>query len=55
MTDNALTRTADAGAAGIAGLSFLGYLPSIAAALSILWLCIQIGTWVYRQFKGQNG
>lgn len=51
---NALTRSADAGAATIAGASLLGYLPSIAAALSILWLCIQIGTWLYRQIKG-NG
>jgi hypothetical protein len=32
----------DAGAAATAFASLIGWLPHIASALSILWLCIQI-------------
>jgi len=38
----------DAGAAAVAGASFMEYLPPIAATLSIIWLSIQIGTWAVR-------
>jgi hypothetical protein len=43
--------SADVAAAGIAGGSLLGLLPNIAAALSILWLLIQIGDWAWKKWR----
>lgn len=40
----ALRYAADVGAVGITAGSLAGYLPSIAAVLSIIYLCIQIAT-----------
>lgn len=38
----------DVGAAAVAGASIMEYLPPIAATLSIIWLSIQIGTWLVK-------
>lgn len=50
---NAHTQTmkhaADFAAVTTAGFSFLGWLPPISAALSILWLSIQIIEWVLKK------
>jgi hypothetical protein len=43
----------DAGAAATAFASLVGWLPSIASLLSIVWLSIQIGGWVHKQVKGK--
>ena len=40
----------DAVAVGAGFASWLDWLPPIAALLSILWLSIQIGTWVHTTF-----
>lgn len=44
---------ADVTAVSIAGATFLGYLPSIAAILSIIWLSMQIistvDRWIHRK------
>lgn len=42
----------DATAAATAFASFLGWLPSIAAGFSIIWLSIQIGEWAWKKWKG---
>ena len=46
-TGNALDLTAF----GIIGASWMEWLPTIAAALSIVWLLIRIGDWIYAKFK----
>ena len=43
----------DATAAATAFASFLGWLPSIAALLSIIWLAIQIGEWMWKKWRGK--
>jgi hypothetical protein len=43
----------DATAAATAFASFLGWLPSIAALLSIVWLSIQIGEWLYKKWRAR--
>jgi hypothetical protein len=45
----AIKLTGDLLAAGIAGGTLLGFLPQIAAALSIVWLVLQIYDWVARK------
>lgn len=44
---------ADATAIGVAAATFMGYLPSVAAILSIIWLIIQIvssiDNWIHRK------
>ena len=40
----------DALAVSASFASFLNWLPPIAAFLSIIWLVIQIGSWVYDRF-----
>jgi hypothetical protein len=37
--------TIDAAAAANAFATLVGWLPSIASLLSIIWLCIQMWTW----------
>lgn len=41
----------DAGAAATAAATWFGYLPNIAALLSIIWLLIQIGGWIAKQIE----
>lgn len=55
MTDHASAakHVMDAGAAATAFASFLGWLPSIAALFSIIWLSIQIGEWLYKKWKAR--
>lgn len=52
------TKTAlDCGAAALAFASFLEWLPSVAAALSIVWLAIRIyeyARWIWRGRKGRT-
>lgn len=47
------TASIDAVAVSVAGASFMGYLPSIAAVLSIVWLTMQIistvDKWIHRK------
>ena len=36
--------------------TLLSWLPNIATALSIIWLLMQIGDWIYKKWKSkQNG
>lgn len=45
----------DAAAYGTAYATFIGLLPSIASLLSIVWVSIQLGTWLHRTFiKGRE-
>jgi hypothetical protein len=47
MTGDDVKYVADAAAIGVTTASILGWLPSIAAVLTIAWMTIQIGTWFY--------
>jgi hypothetical protein len=44
----------DATAAATALASFVGWLPSIAALLSIVWLSIQIGEWMWKKWRARK-
>ena len=41
----------DLAAYGIIGASWMDWLPYIATALTIVWLAIRIGDWIYAKFK----
>lgn len=43
----------DAAAAATAFSALVGWLPSVASLLSIVWLAIQIGTWVKKVWRGK--
>ena len=43
--------TADAVAVGVAGATWIDWLPSIAAGLSIIWLLMRMGDWIYEKLK----
>lgn len=46
-TPMAIKAGADIGAIGIAGTAFFSdIMPAVAVTLSVLWLCLQIVTWV---------
>ena len=54
MTTDTLHTTklvVDAAAAGVTVAAILQWLPPIAAALSIVWLCIQITEWALNKRK----
>lgn len=53
MTDNH-KHLMDTGAAIIAGVSLVGWLPSIAAALSIVWTAMRIYDWVQAKRQVNN-
>lgn len=38
-------------AGGVTVAALIEWLPPIAAALSILWLSIQVGEWVWKKWK----
>ena len=44
-------QSANVGAVTIAGGSLFGYLPPIAAGLSIIWISLQIFEWVENRLK----
>lgn len=48
---NSARYTLDAGAAVVAVASWADLLPKVAAGLSILWLLVQIGEWVWKKIK----
>jgi hypothetical protein len=46
---NQVKLAVDAAAACVTCASLMNWLPPIAAGLSILWLLVQLGDWVYRR------
>jgi len=46
-TPGTLKHVMDAGSAGIAGTAFFSdFMPAVAVTLSVIWLSIQVYTWI---------
>lgn len=49
--NNTVRYVLDAASIGVTTAALLKILPAVAAGLSIIWLCIQIGEWIYKKVK----
>ena len=52
--ESILREAGDVTAAAIIGVSWLGYLPEIAAGLAAFWTFIRIGEWVWVRILRQD-